>query len=64
MTSVLIRDIQRRHGGRGEGHVGMEAEIGVTQPQAQGTPGASRNWKQQEGFSTRALGGSAGQLTP
>ena len=36
MTSVLIRDTQKRDAERGEGHVKMKAEIGVMQPQAKG----------------------------
>lgn len=36
MTSVLVRDKQKRDAERGEGHVKMKAEIGVMQPQAKG----------------------------
>ena len=57
MTNVLIRDR------RGEGHVKMEAEIGVRRPQPKKhlePPEAGGG----EGFSPRASGGSTALQSP
>ena len=59
VTSVLIRDTQRRYMKRKKGHVKTEAEIGVKWPQAKGCPGPPEAGRGKERSFPRPFGGSA-----
>lgn len=63
MSSVLQETEERRtwtH--RGGGHVKTEPEFDVLPPELE-RPGATRRWKRQGGFSSRALGEMRALLT-
>lgn len=64
ITSILIRERQRRYDTHREDNVKTEAELGVTKPQVKECDSHQKLKEARNRFSLRASGGTIALLTP